>query len=60
LIAKYKDEATGKTLAMSRWQADDQTCSKQCEVIKFYPQEDLFSVQWCHNKLRKKVARFNL
>jgi hypothetical protein len=62
LILKYNDPSTGKTLAKSRWNsADDNTQHmKECEVIKFLPQEDLFTIEWLHNKKRKKVARFNL
>ena len=60
LIVKYRDHSTGKTLAKSKWNSEDCQHMKECEVIKFHLGEDLFTIEWLHNKKRKKVARFNL
>lgn len=61
LIDQYRDETTGKTFGMSRWQLKNSSTEfRHCEVVSFSAQEELFLIKWTSNGKTKKVARFNL
>jgi hypothetical protein len=60
LMHKYKDPSTGIVMAYSKWQADELTTFRECQVIDYIPAEEMFVIQWRINKKHKKVTRFNL
>jgi hypothetical protein len=62
LISKYREPATGVTIAFSKWNYANGTAElRKCTVLSYLVKEDLFEVSWCHKpSSRKRVSRFNL
>jgi len=58
---EYRDLLTNKTYAKSRWfYANGESEFKQCEVVRYLPDEELYEIKWLSNESTKKVSRFNL
>ena len=61
IIEEYRDPMTHRTLAKSKWFfANGESEFKECEVIRYLPDEELYEVMWLSNASTKKVSRFNL
>lgn len=61
IIHDYRDHLTRKTFAKSRWfYANGESELKQCEVLRYLQEEELYEVKWLSNDTTKKVSRFNL
>lgn len=57
----YKDHSAGKTLAKSKWffpNGDSEM--RECEVLRYLSEEELYEIKWLINGTIKKVSRFNL
>ena len=62
IIEQYKDEATGVTIGLSKWNfPSGQAELRECFVDSYIKTQDLYEIRWCHNsEIQKKVSRFNL
>jgi hypothetical protein len=61
IIEDYRDPVTGRTLARSKWFfANGESEYKECEVIRYLQDEELYEIKWLYNGTIKKVSRFNL
>lgn len=61
IIRDYRDKATGKTMAKSKWFFPNGDFEfRECEVLRYIEDEELYEVRWPNNKTTKKVSRFNL
>jgi len=61
-IEKYRDEATGQTIGLSKWNFPSGEAElRECLVFGYIKKQDMYEIRWCHNpEIHKKVSRFNL
>lgn len=62
LIERYRDPATGITLAYSKWNYPNGEAElRKCIVENYIKKSDLYEIIWVQNtSIRKRVSRFNL
>ena len=62
VIEQYKDEASGQTIGLSKWNFPSGDAElRECIVYGYVKKQDLYEIRWCHNpEIQKKVSRFNL
>lgn len=68
IIEKYRDPMSRMCIALSKWYFAESNIiepetpyeMRQCEVISYMDQEELYYVRWLCNGAYKKVVRFNL
>ena len=60
-IEQYRDQQTEKTLAKSKWFfSNGDSEMRECEVLRYLHDEELYEIRWLINDTTKKVSRFNL